>query len=98
MMGHGYVVENRGLGLGVRRSHGGDLVRSIGGGYPTLPVHAYIPIQEIGVTVMRFVEDEPVAYRNQMRAKHVTDAARKRWRRTNPDTHSVFRVIGITVK
>lgn len=94
----GYGVEN------------GDLRKGIGGGFPTLPVHAYIPMRRLGKTgAMVFVEGDdpanpadhgPVAYRNQMRAKRIADSARRKHRKSKKWNAKVdsFHVIGITVK
>lgn len=62
----GYGVEN------------GDLVVGVGGGFPTRPVHAYIPMRGVNWEGLKFMEDPPVAYLDQMRAKRVAANFRKR--------------------
>lgn len=94
-MGNRSIMGSMGLiGYGVE---GGDLVHGIGGGFPTNPVHAYIPMIDDGVRFMT-IEDPPIAYRNQIRAKRVCDAARKRFKRRNPNTTKKFVIQGVTVK
>lgn len=61
-------------------------------------VHAYIPMVNDGVRKKFIEEDNPVAYLDQMRAKRVADAARKRTKRRNHYYQAKFIVIRVTVK
>lgn len=68
-------------------------------GYHAIPLsaHAYIPMCVTPVEVMT-IEDPPVAYLDQMRAKRVADKYRKRAKRRNPNHNWKYTVIGVTVK
>lgn len=65
-----------------------------------LPVHAYIPMYYTPVGMPRPIEDPPVAYLNQMQAKRVADAWRKR-AKSHPlpqNTEARTTLLGVTVK
>lgn len=74
----------------------GDLVRQYRD--LDLPVHAYIPMSIGIVGLPRPLENNPVAYLDQMRAKRVCDKYRKREKRRHPNSKLKFIIMGVTVK
>jgi hypothetical protein len=46
-----------------------------------LPVHAYLPMRGVNWEGLKFIEDPPVAYLNQMQAKRIAKNAKARAKR-----------------